>query len=102
MGKTLPWQIYVYCMKTNRKLKQQGDVLDELLTTAMQFLKQQMMKFLHLPSHTIIRLITYVTGHQILNSYLCVNKCYNLIIYNVYDITLTKTNKKSWQKTLIN
>ena len=41
-------------MKTNRKLKQHGDVL---LTPAMQFLKQQMMKFLHLPSHTIIRLI---------------------------------------------
>ena len=41
-------------LKTNPKMKQHGDVLDELLTLAMQFLKQGMMKFLHLPSHTII------------------------------------------------
>ena len=40
-------------MKTNRKLKQHGDVLDELLIPAMQFLKQQMMKFLHLPINLI-------------------------------------------------
>ena len=29
----------------------------------------------------------------VLNSYLCVNKCYNLIIFNDYDFTLTNTKK---------
>ena len=43
-------------MKANQKLKQHGDVLDELLITAMQFVKQQMVKCIHLPSHTIILL----------------------------------------------
>ena len=41
----LPDLCILSSMKTNRKLKQHGDVLDELRTAAMQFLKQQRMKF---------------------------------------------------------
>ena len=37
----------------------------------------------------------------VLNSYLCVNTCYNLIIFNDYDFTLTNTKmaKMSYLKT---
>ena len=36
----------------------------------------------------------------VLNSYLCVNKCYNLIIFNDYDFTLTNTKKIPGQNVL--
>ena len=36
----------------------------------------------------------------VLNSYVCVNKCYNLIIFNDYDFTLTNTKKNPVQDVL--
>ena len=59
-GEQLCLDIFMYTVKSekkNPKMKQHGDVLDELLAFAMQFFKQQIMKFIHLPSHTIILLI---------------------------------------------